>query len=129
MLGDSQTKSMTKRWILALLLFAFMAATGVALNHFVYIPWRMRCVISRIESAKTPAEERAAFRLARHYGPFYRIELPRTNGIGVGQGPGFLIVFRQVSPFTHQRYSATRTLLAYTNELYLESNELRRVDY
>lgn len=100
------------------------------LLSFVYTPLRIRYVISRIESAMTPAEERLAFRLARRYQPFYRLYGP-TNAYGtvVPEGGGLVIVFRQISPLTHQHYAARRTLLAETNLVYLESNVLRPVKF
>jgi hypothetical protein len=97
---------------------------------FVYSPLKFRHVIAQIESAKTPAEERQAFRLARQYRPFDKIILPRrSDGVIVGEGLGFIIVFKQIRPFSNEHYSAKRTLLAETNLLYLESSVMRPVEF
>ena len=107
-----------------------MALVIVTIAAILYEPLSLRHVVAQIESAKTPAEERAAFRLARRYRPFEKLVLPTSDqNVVLSEGPGFTIVFRQVSPFTGEHYSARRTLLAYSNVLYLESSVIRPVSY
>jgi hypothetical protein len=85
----------------------------------------LRHVISRVESANTPQEERAAFRLVRryYYGYYY---INRTNEVHtfwhsnwVRQGQPFVIIFTDVSLQSHNLHLAERTLLADTNLNYL----------
>jgi hypothetical protein len=106
----------------------WMLFIGIAAILFIAIMYpslRLRYVISRVESAKTPREERAAFRLVRrcYYGFYY---VNRTNephnfwhGSWVQQGEPLVIVFTDASLQSHNLHFAKRTLLADTNFDYL----------
>jgi hypothetical protein len=98
---------------------------GIVAVIFIFAPdLRLRYVIWRIESAKTPREERSSFRLVRrYYYAFYRYERTKEpHNQWVRQGEEFTIQITGVPPFTDEQFSATRILLANTNFDYLEGS-------
>ena len=107
-----------------------MAATVIFAA--MYPTLRRRYVIARVESAKTPMEERAAFRLARRYSPYFRAESVQHPNVEPTEGEEMFLTFGKAaffSPVKDHRSSARRVLLANTNLDYLLSNVLHPVKY
>jgi hypothetical protein len=86
-------------------------------------------VISRVNAAKTPTEERAAFRLVRQFYPHYRVESVRRPNSEPAEGEEMFITIGTYEPVTDHSESARRVLLASSNLEYLVSNVLRPVKY
>ena len=97
------------------LFFGIIAAVIVFVGSYPVL--RIQYALAQFESAKTPQEERAAFRLLRRY-PYRHVDegMPRTRA---SEGHEFKFSVRVDVLFVHHDYSASRILLAQTNLDYL----------
>lgn len=77
----SRESEMTTRRKITLLLFVtFALPLGAFFAHaFIYQPLKFRYLISRVESARTPAEERDAFALAARHGRVWEVNRLRPE--------------------------------------------------
>lgn len=88
--------------------------------YFVYEPLKFRWLISRVESAQTPAEERAAFALAARWGKIWELnrlrpeELPK-RAQHIECDWVLQLEWLESSPWTGEPYRAYRRILDTNN--------------
>ena len=112
---------MFKRRSFLVLLFGTIAAAIVFAGSYPIL--RIHHVLAQCESAKTPQEERAAFRLLRSY-PYRRVDQGPKPGVRASEGHEFTFSVLVDTTFGHRWYSASRILLAQTNLDYLTETVL-----
>ena len=72
----------TRRKVTLVLFVVLVLPLAAFLGYgFVYQPLKFRCLISRVESAKTPAEEREAFALAARRGRVWELNRLRPQDL------------------------------------------------
>jgi hypothetical protein len=109
---------MTTRRKISFVLFAVLVVPlGLFLGYyFVYEPLKFQRLISRVESAKTPAEEREAFALAARSGRVWELNRLRPEQLPDRArhitGDWVLeLEWLESSPWTGQPYRAYRRVL------------------
>jgi hypothetical protein len=107
----------TRRKISFVLFAALVLPLGAFLGYyFVYEPMKFRYLISRVESAKTPIEEREAFALAARRGRVWELnrlrpeELPDSARHITGDWV-LELEWLESSPWTGKPYRAYRRVL------------------
>jgi hypothetical protein len=113
--------AMIKRRTFWVLLIGIIAAAVVLVGSYPIL--HIHYVLARCESAKTPQEEWAAFRLVRPY-PYRRVDQGPAPGVRASEGHEFTFSVLVDTPFGHRWYSAHRMLLAQTNLDYLTETVL-----
>ena len=103
------------------MIFGIIAAVIIFAGSYPIL--RIHYVLARCELAKTPQEERAAFRLVRPY-PYRRVDQGPKPGIRASEGHEFTFSVQVDTLFNPRWYSAKRTLLAQTNLDYLTETVL-----